>query len=1302
MAIAFGTQEYEDISNEVALLAKNNQIKNNQDLNNYLTSKDVSILDFKRAVDEEATQKTRVKSGEAYGTAADGIELFGVGVPMPTKIIDRALGNIADDITSAVGSGIELTAGKEARKNVSNFFGEAGNIIKNVIGQENTDSLKRTFDPKTNTAEQVASSFAEFALPFGIATKTLGTLGKIAKIPKATTKAQKRIRDYSKYGTAGVAADVFTRDEDEQLTMNLVQMIPGMEDSLSSLAIDPDDSFAEKKLKQSVDSLLGQIAFGGLIIGGIGVTKSGINVGGKIISKTDLVNKLKKGSSSLTNKVSAIKNSKIMTPINNSANTIVSNVKATKNSLGQYMQTGTAKNVLGKIGNINSFLGKAFTSKAGMSDPLFKANILRREYAEARDILAKKEAKDLERLIKKHNSDRNLVNKVLQGAYVSNPNNNPKIAKEVIDQAQKMNKMIQDNTPIIKSLLKLKDDDVLSLQLDANNGTYLTRTYQFSSNPQWTKQIGKVLDGKLKPNSQNNQDLINIVENARSYILKQHPSLNRDQADNILNEMLLKGKAGEQVNLFETLLYEGVGGVGKKVGVRVGKKRKNIDKPILEFLGEIKDPTKNFVTTIQNQNRLIAKAKYINDIKSIAENSLGRQVKLEGLFPSLPTEVSTFVKANIAPNKFINKKLSDLEAVKELEGLGVSSKRLGLDDIYTTPEMGTVFDRGLDVFGFEGSKNFYLNGFAKLAGIGQANQTVLDNATHVLNVYGAAQQVAMNGHFFNKQVYNNSVSALKTVLEKAKLQDPKALEELAYLKQSGLIDSSVDAEIVLKNLNLRGTSDDIVGEKSLAKKIYDVPFKGIKKTLKIASGVYGGVDDVSKLIALKAEVAQYRKAFPNLSEKEILDKSIEIVRNTMPSYSTAAPAVRLLSRVPLGTYATFPAEMVRTTKNIVSQGIRDVLEGRRTNNSALKNIGYKRLTSAAGVTTGLGVGIATYNQLNDVTPENERAVKLLSADYSKNSPKLFLENFTEDRNGNIIAKVVDSGSIDAAQYVKGPIRAIIARLTAGEEVTQRELDDVFKEIGTEVLSPYFSPKFLTKDLVSLISGFDEKGNEVSKAEAVKNLATTLIYPGFAENIQAYIQAKKSEELMGKGEAVNQYGFPTSSEDQSTFNKFGIRKQTINLNKQLGYSIFQDLKEIRETKKSLSNLLNRETPIKVLDLDEKKDIINKYLKLQLDKKERQARLYDKIKVFGDITYTDKENNKQTLTASGIIKLLSNQGLSKADKTTMSSAIKNGRFVPDTLSVKEMQRLIQTKKFPTDVLRSIVEYSKQLEGIKLRDY
>ena len=1302
MAIAFGTQEYEDISNEVALLAKNNQIKNNQDLNNYLTSKDVSILDFKRAVDEETTQKTRVKSGEAYGTVADGIELFGVGVPMPTKIIGRALGNIADDVTSAVGSGIELTAGKETRKNVSNFFGEAGNIIKNVIGQENTDSLKRTFDPKTNTAEQVASSFAEFALPFGIATKTLGTLGKIAKIPKATTKAQKRIRDYSKYGTAGVAADVFTRDEDEQLTMNLVQMIPGMEDSLSSLAIDPDDSFAEKKLKQSVDSLLGQIAFGGLIIGGIGVTKSGINVGGKIISKTDLVNKLKKGSSSLTNKVSAIKNSKIMTPINNSANTITSNVKATKNSLGQYMQTGTAKNVLGKIGNINSFLGKAFTSKAGMSDPLFKANILRREYAEARDILAKKEAKELERLIKKYNSDRNLVNKVLQGAYVSNPNNNPKIAKEVIDQAQKMNKMIQDNTPIIKSLLKLKDDDVLSLQLDANNGTYLTRTYQFSSNPQWTKQIGKVLDGKLKPNSQNNQDLINIVENARSYILKQHPSLNRDQADNILNTMLLKGKAGEQVNLFETLLYEGVGGVGKKVGVRVGKKRKNIDKPILEFLGEIKDPTKNFVTTIQNQNRLIAKAKYLNDIKSIAENSLGRQVKLEGLFPSLPTEVSTFVKANIAPNKFINKKLSDLEAVKELKGLGVSSKRLGLDDIYTTPEMGTVFDRGLDVFNFEGSKNFFLNWFAKAAGLGQANQTVLDNATHALNIYGAAQQVAMNGHFFNKQAYNNVVSSLKTTFEKVKLQDPKALEELAYLKQSGLIDSSVDAEIVIKNLNLRGTPDDIVGEKSLAKKIYDVPFTVLKKAYKVTSGFYGGVDDVSKLIALKSEVAQYRKAFPNLSEKEILDKSIEIVRNTMPSYSTAIPAVRILSRLPLGTYATFPAEMVRTTKNIVSQGIRDVLEGRRTNNSALKNIGYKRLTSAAGVTTGLGVGITTYNQLNDVTPVNERAVKLLSADYSKNSPKLFLENFTEDRNGNIVAKVIDSGSIDAAQYVKGPIRAIIARLTAGEEVTQRELDDVFKEIGTEVLSPYFSPKFITKDLIALISGFDEKGNEVSKAEATKNLATTLIYPGFYENIQAYRQAKESEKLMGKGEAVNEYGFPTSVEDQGTFNKFGIRKQTINLNKQLGYSIFQDLKEIRETKKSLSNLLNRETPIKVLDLDEKKDIINKYLKLQLDKKESQARLYDKIKVFGDITYTDKENNKQTLTASGIIKLLSNQGLSKADKTTMSSAIKNGRFVPDTLSVKEMQRLIQTKKFPTDVLRSIVEYSKQLEGIKLRDY
>ena len=1281
MAIAFGTQEYDIVSKEAELLTKNKQINSKEDFNNFLKSKNVLAEDFWLARNEEKIAESKGIS-DMYDTTFD-----------PGKLVGSVVGNTVDNIGNVIGGGIELAAGKEARENVGNFFEEAGNVVDNVLPRSFTNALKKTFDPKLNTGEDVASKIGEFVVPYAGVIKGYNVLGQALKIPKATTKAQQRIRNYSKWGTAGVAADVLTRDGDEQFTIELIKLAPDLEPYVSALAIDPDDSFAERKLKQVADSTLGEVLLGGLLIGGV-----------KVVNSTDLINRVKKGSSSLVNKVSAVKNNNITQPVANVANSVASNVKVVKNSVGQYMQNGTVQNIVGQLGKVNSYLGRTLTSKAGMEDYLFKANIKRREFSEAREILAQKEAKDLDNIIDKYKDDRDLVNRVLQGEKLAPQTG---LSKEAIDQANKMNKMIQDNTPKIKSLLNLKDTDVLSLKLDATNGTYLTRTYQFSSNPEWTNKIGQILEGKIKrgPNqSNNNIELIDIVENARSYILKQHPNVTADQADSILNEMLKKGAAGEQVNLFETLLYKGLGGLGKGGGIKVGKKRKDIDKPILEFLGEIKDPTKNFITTLQSQNKLIGKAQYLQDIKTYAENSLGRDIKIKGLFPFLKEQETEFIKAGKVNIGTLNadQNLGKLQAVKELESLGVTSKRLGLDNLYTTKEMSDILDNGLDVFTVQRSTHWVPTTFAKLAGIGQANQTVLDNGTQLLNIYGAAQQVAMNGHVFNKQIYRNSVDSVKTILEKVRLKDPKALEEIAYLKQAGIIDSNIDAEIALRNLNARGTPNDIIGEKSLTKKVTDVAWKPIKATYKGVAKVYGGVDDVSKLISLKSEVAQYKKAFPNLSEKEILDKSIEIVRNTMPSYSTAAPAVRALARLPFGTYATFPAEVLRSQKNIVSQGIRDVLEGRATNNPELVKIGYKRLVSMSAVTAGIGGGILLYNQLNNISPVEERVVKFLSADYSKNSPKIFTQAFKEDADGTITAKTIDSGAIDASQYIKGPIRAIIGRLVAGEEVTQRELDDVYKEIGTEIISPYISPKFITKDLMSLITGRDDKGREVTKTDAFLNITKTLLLPGVFENVYKAYKAGQSEKLMGKGKGVNEYGFPNNFKDQVLFNWTGIRKQTINLNKQLGYNIYEDLEEIKKSTSEFKNLLNKEIPVKILDQKEKEDIINKYLEIQLNKKEAQARLYDKLKVFQELSYTDKKGVQRKLGLGGVQKLLSNSGMKNLNNTLLNSLGNKNSFIPDKISPKEMYNLIKSKNFPIDVLKSINHYSNKITGSTLRDY
>ena len=345
MAIAFGTQEYDIVSKEANLLTENKQINSKEDFNNFLKSKNVLAEDFWLARDEEKIAESKGIS-DMYDTTFD-----------PGKLVGSVVGNTVDNIGNVIGGGIELAAGKEARKNVGNFFEEAGNVVDNVLPRSFTNALKKTFDPKLNTGENVASKIGEFVVPYAGIIKGYNVLGQALKIPKATTKAQQRIRNYSKWGTAGVAADVLTRDGDEQFTIELIKLVPDLEPYVSALAIDPDDSFAERKLKQVADSTLGEVLLGGLLIGGV-----------KVVNSTDLINRVKKGSSSLVNKVSAVKNNNITQPVANVANSVASNVKVVKNSVGQYMQNGTVQNIVGQLGKVNSYLGRTLTSKAGMED----------------------------------------------------------------------------------------------------------------------------------------------------------------------------------------------------------------------------------------------------------------------------------------------------------------------------------------------------------------------------------------------------------------------------------------------------------------------------------------------------------------------------------------------------------------------------------------------------------------------------------------------------------------------------------------------------------------------------------------------------------------------------------------------------------------------------------------------------------------------------------------------------------------------------------------------------------------------
>jgi hypothetical protein len=1221
-----------------------------------LKDKNIEPADFLQTLDELKT---------AQDITGDASQFIGEPAPTgfaPSKAVAggiargvKALGTIGSQVIEGAGafSGVE-GGGKKAREKVENVFQEAADYVDSSIkqipgGTAITEAAKKTFDPELSTAEEIGAFF----VPFAGATKALGAATK-------AIKPTSRLGTATKAGSIGVAADVLTREEDEVFLPEIISLLgPEAEELAAAITINPDDTVAEKRLKQIADSTLGAGVASGLI-------KSLGFAGRKTLGKAQALRQ------------------KVTEPIEETVDKTPLEARVVETAPNEYRQQGKIKQTVGKI---NTGLGRLFTSTAGMPKSMFDSYIKSKGFPEGMDLIVQGEAKKLDKLIKKTKVNRQDVNRALLGEDV------PGLPQEVVDQVKVARNMINENQTVIRDVLNVGDESEFGLALADDGSTYLTRIFEFTTNPQWSKEIVKALKGELKGTSGHNADVLEVVSNARKHIQKNNPNLTTAQVDGVIETIINKGKKGNQVNIITDLLGGGTGGAA----VKVLKGRKDIDKPILELLGEVKDPVRNFRETMRNQNKLIAKSNFLNDVKKFAEDNVGKEIKTKGLFPFLPSETATFLnKAEVG----VSRDVGEL-AQKELGRLGGSGEPFGLNKFTTTDTLYNMLEKGIDVFGFDNPVGKgWLNVFAKPAGVTQAMETVFDHTAHLVNTYGMLQQLGMNGNLLRPSIFKNANKAAYNVYQKAAKNNPEALQYLAKLKERGVIDSSVVAETVKRNVDRFGE-----GAEGALTKAVKAPFRG-------ASAVYGGVDDFGKVIAMEAETAAYRKAFPNASDEEVFNYAADVVRNTMPSYSTAIPAVRALSRLPFGTYATFPAEVLRTQYNIIKTGLKDLRTGVTTGNAALASTGLRRLSALGGITAGIEYAVRENNEELGVSPEDIRGINLMVPEYQKNTTKVMTKPLTMDpKTGHIMTQFTDSGSLDAAQYVKGPIRAILGRVMASEDVTDREIDDVFKDAFREVYSPFVSEKFLTRALVNAYTGMDEEGRPIrrglSLADDIKATGLELgkiLIPGSIKAGQKVLRAEQSEMLRGVGEGQTAAGFPLRKEEQMIFFTRGVRNNTMDVTKAMGYSLYEDSNAAAGTKDAFKNFI-KQIPDRPLEESDVQDIVNEYRRLQEIKKERMARLSDKINVFRNMSYIDNEGNEKKVGLQNIIKASTSDSKYPIDNKLIYASVRgpkgNGVFIPDSLSTNELINLVKDRKFPFDVVKQLKREEANFIGKPLRE-
>jgi len=642
-------------------------------------------------------------------------------------------------------------------------------------------------------------------------------------------------------------------------------------------------------------------------------------------------------------------------------------------------------------------------------------------------------------------------------------------------------------------------------------------------------------------------------------------------------------------------------------------------------------------------------------------------------------------------------------AQKEMGMLGAGGETFGLNKFITTDQLHSMLDKGIDAFSIGDAGpagRLFTNVFSKPAAVAQATETVFDHTAHMLNVYGMVQQLAANGHILRRNIFENANKSAQAIYTKAFKNDPEALDFMRILKEEGVLDSSVVGENIKKNIDRFGE-----GLESGVEKTVKAPFR-------IASEAYGATDDFGKMIAVQAEMIDLKRAFPDLTDTQLIKMAAERVRNTMPSYTTAAPAVRGLGRLPLGTYAIFPAEILRTSKNIVSTGVKDLAQGIKTGNKYQAMMGFRRLASAGAVTAGIETIVGENNEAMGISEEDKRAIRMVSPDWQQNTVKVFTQPMYRDpKTGDVMTKFSDSGTLDAHQFVKGPIRAILGKVMAGEEVTQREIDDAFSNAYKEVISPFVSEKFLTTAVIDAVRGFDAEGKEVPYVDTFgNNIVGRLAYsvpeiltPGTKRAFTKYDDAVAAERVLGEGQGVTTAGFPNRAEEQEFFLKTGIRNNTMNFSKAVGYSIYKDVQEINKTKNKFKQFMKDEIGIRPITPELENQIYDKYLETQKEKLELQQRLADKIKVIrGAEFYVDGKKKPVRFTVQEMIKATSSKGKFKVDPTVIKTLARDGKgyFQPDVFREKELIGLIKDRKLPRKVVLNLKRLEAGITGTPLR--
>jgi len=367
----------------------------------------------------------------------------------------------------------------------------------------------------------------------------------------------------------------------------------------------------------------------------------------------------------------------------------------------------------------------------------------------------------------------------------------------------------------------------------------------------------------------------------------------------------------------------------------------------------------------------------------------------------------------------------------------------------------------------------------------QMAKTILSPFTHGRNFISAGAFAMANGiiPFADRKAVQQAWNALQVAGPGTR----KTNQFYQKLLKLGVVNSQVqlgDLQNLLKDVKFGGIAGRLSEGDNLASYGLNRLLKTLSKVKKFSEDAYTAEDDFWKIFSFLGESKRLKKAYEKsgvslgqkftdmngnvvrLTDDLIDEQAADIVRNNIPNYAYVSEFVKGLRKWPVGNFVSFPAEILRTSTNIVSRGLDEIFYTTKINGKTVrpfKNIGMQRLAGMAFTTAAVPTAVvAGASAIYDVTQEERAALRRYVADWSKNSTLVPIRN---EETGKL--SYIDFSHSNAYDTITRPIQTIINKVQAGETDKDGIMDDFILgviESGKELGAPFISESIWTEAL----------------------------------------------------------------------------------------------------------------------------------------------------------------------------------------------------------------------------------------------